>query len=77
MKIKLSFHIIRECFSGTSPEENGDYRKHAPHECPLSRKAIAYDVISTENYQNCLINIRVTIKSADDRQTLDLMYHYH
>lgn len=53
MKIKLSFHIIRACFSGTSPEEDGDYRyrKHALHACPLSRKAIAYDAISTENYQ--------------------------
>lgn len=52
MKIKLNFHIIRECFSGTSHEEEGDYRKHALHTCPLSRKAIAYSVISTENYQN-------------------------
>lgn len=65
MKIKLIFHIIRACFSGTSPEEGDDYRKHALHACPLSRKAIAYDVISTENYQNSVDDDKISRRSAN------------
>lgn len=57
--------MIRDHLSGTSPEEEGDYRKHAPHACPLSRKTIAYDAISTENYQNSVDADKISRRSPN------------